>query len=92
MTKSSTDLSKLLAKHDKGGFKCSIADAGQQLILEADVEGLIGAGRHAHMGECTIWRRTCFGSPQLCLRASGSAHVATSVRESGQNAPGASWH
>ena len=46
MTKTNMDLSELLAKHDQGDFLRSIAEAVLQLIMEADVDGLIGAGRH----------------------------------------------
>ena len=44
MTKTNMDLSELLAKHDQGDFLRSIAEAVLQLIMEADIEGLIGAG------------------------------------------------
>ena len=56
MTKTNMDLSELLAKHDQGDFLRSIAEAVLQLIMEADVEGLIGAGRHERSGERTTWR------------------------------------
>ncbi|BBU59471.1 IS256 family transposase (plasmid) [Mameliella alba] len=46
------DLSELLQKHDQGDFLGSIAGAVLQLLMEADVEGLIGAGRR----ERTTWR------------------------------------
>ena len=51
MTKINMDLSDLLAKQDQGDFLRSIAEAVLQLIMEADVEGLIGAGRHEHSGD-----------------------------------------
>ena len=51
MTKTSMDLSELLAKHDQGDFLRAIAEAVLQLLMEADVEGLIGAGRHERSGE-----------------------------------------
>jgi putative transposase len=50
------DLSELLAKHDQGDFLRGIAEAVLQLIMETDVEGLIGAGRHERSGERTTWR------------------------------------
>jgi transposase-like protein len=50
------DLSELLAKHDQGDFLRSIAEAVLQLIMETDVEGLIGAGRHERSGDRTTWR------------------------------------
>ena len=56
MTKTNMDLSELLAKHDQGDFLRTITKAVLQLIMEADVEGLIGAGRHERSGERTAWR------------------------------------
>ncbi len=56
MTKTNMDQSELLAKHDQGDFLRSIAEAVLQLIMEADVDGLIGAGRHERSGERTTWR------------------------------------
>lgn len=40
------DLSELLARHDQGDFPRGIAEAVLHLIMETDVEGIIGAGRH----------------------------------------------
>ena len=51
MTKTNMDLSELLAKHDQGDFLRTIAETVLQMIMEADVEGLIGAGRHERSGE-----------------------------------------
>ncbi len=45
MTKTNMDLSELLAKQDQGDFLRLIAENVLQLIMEADVDGLIGAGR-----------------------------------------------
>ena len=56
MTKSSMDLSELLAKHDQGDFLRAVAEAVLQLLMEADVEGLIGAGRHERADGRTTWR------------------------------------
>ena len=53
MTKTNMDLSELLAKHDQGDFLRGIAEAVLQLIMETDVEGIIGAGRHERSGERT---------------------------------------
>jgi hypothetical protein len=50
------DLSELLAKHDQGDFLRGIAEAVLQLIMETDVEGIIGAGRHERSGDRTTWR------------------------------------
>lgn len=56
MTKTNMDLSELVAKHDQGDILRTIAEAVLQLIMETDVEGLIGAGRHERSGERTNWR------------------------------------
>ena len=51
MTKTNMDLSDILAKHDQGDFLRSVAEAVVQLIIEADAEGLIGAGKHERSGD-----------------------------------------
>ena len=56
MTKTNMDLSELLAKHDQGDFLRGIDEAVLQLIMETDVEGIIGAGRRGRSGERTTWR------------------------------------
>ena len=56
MTKINMDLTELLSKHDQGDFLRVVAEAVLQLIMETDVGGLIGAGRHERGGEPTIWR------------------------------------
>ena len=38
-------------------FLRAVAEAVLQLLMEADVEGLIGAGRYERGGERTTWRR-----------------------------------
>ena len=56
MTKTNMDLSELLAKQDGGNFLRAVAEAVLQLIMEADVEGLIGAGKHERADQRTTWR------------------------------------
>lgn len=56
MTKTNMDLSTLPAKHDQGDLLRNIAEAVLQLIMEIDVDGLIGAGRHERNGERMTWR------------------------------------
>jgi len=51
MTKTNLDLPELLAKQDGGDFLRSVAEAVLQLIMKADVEGLIGAGKHERNAE-----------------------------------------
>lgn len=50
------ELSELLAKRDQGDFLRGIAEAVLQLIMEADVEGIKGAGRHERAEQRTTWR------------------------------------
>jgi hypothetical protein len=49
-------LSELLEKSDDGDFLRTVAGAVLQLLMEADVEGLIGAGRYERRGERMTWR------------------------------------
>src|SRR3978361_817075 len=49
-------LAELLAKAGDGDFLRSVAEAVVQLLMETDVEGLIGAGRHERTGERTTYR------------------------------------
>jgi transposase-like protein len=56
MTKTNMDLTELLQKQDRGDFLRTIAEAVLQLIMEVDVEGLIGAGRHERAENRTTWR------------------------------------
>ncbi len=55
MTKMNMDLAEFLGKHDRRDLLRSIAAAMLQLIMEADIDGLIGAGRHARSSECKCW-------------------------------------
>ena len=56
MTKTNMDLSELLAKQDGGDFLRAVAEAVVQLLMEADVEGLIGAGKHERADQRMTWR------------------------------------
>lgn len=49
-------LTELLEKHDEGDFLRAVAEAVLQLIMEADVEGVIGAGRHERAEARTTYR------------------------------------
>ena len=46
MTEDRLPLAELLAKAGDGDFLRSVAEAVVQLLMETDVEGMIGAGRH----------------------------------------------
>ena len=56
MTEERLPLPELLAKAGDGDFLRSVAEAVLQLLMEADVEGLIGAGRYERSGERQNWR------------------------------------
>src|SRR5712691_1415225 len=47
---------ELLEKAGEGDFLRSVAEAVLQLLMDRDVEGLIGAGRYERSGERTTWR------------------------------------
>jgi len=76
-------LTELLEKAGDGDFLRSVAEAVLQLLMEADVDGLIGAGRYERSGERTTWRNgfrdrtldTRLGRLQLRIRSCGRAAI-----------------
>src|SRR3984893_7318512 len=56
MTDERMALAKLLQKRGEGGFVRSVAEAVLQILMETDVEGLIGAGRHERSGDRLNYR------------------------------------
>src|SRR5881398_1856426 len=56
MTDERLPLAELLAKAGDGDFLRSVAEAVVQLLMETDVDGLIGAGRHERSGDRTTYR------------------------------------
>ena len=56
MTEERLPLAELLAKAGDGDFLRGVAEAVVQLLMESDVDGLIGAGRHERSGERTTYR------------------------------------
>ena len=56
MTEERLALSELLEKAGDSDFLRSVAEAVLQLLMESDVDGLIGAGRYERSGERTTWR------------------------------------
>jgi transposase-like protein len=49
-------LADLLEKAGDGDFLPAVPEAVLQLLMETDVEGVIGAGRYERSGERTTWR------------------------------------
>ena len=56
MTEERLALTELLEKAGDGDFLRSVAEAVLQLLMETDVDGLIGAGRYERSGERATWR------------------------------------
>jgi putative transposase len=56
MTEDSLPLAELLQKAGEGDFLRSVAEAVLQLLMEADVEGVIGAGRHERTADRQTYR------------------------------------
>src|ERR1700757_185297 len=56
MTEERMALAELLQKSGDGDFLRSVAEAVLQILMEADVEGLIGAGRHERTGDRLNYR------------------------------------
>ena len=56
MTEESMTLLELLQKSDEGDFLRSVTEGVLQILMEADVEGQIGAGRHERSAERLTYR------------------------------------
>ena len=56
MTDERMALAELLQKSGDGDFLRSVAEAVLQILMEADVAGLIGAGRHERTGDRLNYR------------------------------------
>jgi putative transposase len=56
MTEDRMPLSELLQKAGDGDFLRAVAESVLQILMETDVEGLIGAGRHERSAERLTWR------------------------------------
>jgi len=56
MTDDRMALIEALQKADDGNFLRTLAETVLQILMEADVEGLIGAGRYERNGDRSTWR------------------------------------
>ncbi len=56
MTDDKIPLAELMAKADDGDFLRSVAESVLQILMEADVEGMIGASRYERSGERATYR------------------------------------
>jgi Transposase, Mutator family len=59
MTEERLVLADLLEKAGDGDFLRAVAEAVPQLLMESDVDRMIGAGRYERSGERTTWRNGC---------------------------------
>jgi putative transposase len=59
MTDDRMALVELLQKSGEGDFLRTVAEAVLQILMEADVEGLIGAGRHERSTDRLNYRNGC---------------------------------
>ena len=57
MTKTSIEIVKLTQKHDQSDFLRTIAESVLQLLLETDVDRLIGMLHHYGRNHRTSWQR-----------------------------------
>ena len=79
MTEERLPLAELLAKAGDSDFLRSVAETVLQLLMEADVEGLIGAGRHERSGERNTYRNG-YGARSASLPRMGYPHQDTVLR------------
>ena len=56
MTDEKLPLAELMAKAGDGDFLRSVAESVRQIIMQADVDGVIGAGCHERSGDRSTWR------------------------------------
>ena len=56
MTDDRLPLAELMAKTGDADFLRTVAESVLQMIMEADVDGVIGAGRHERSGDRSTWR------------------------------------
>ena len=77
MTQERLPLAELLAKAGDGDFLRSVAETVLQLVMEADGEGLIGAGRHSPDRRGPARSQRCVAAPATLHadRTDGRTHA-----------------
>jgi len=93
MTDERLVLAELLEKAGDRDFLRAVAEAVLPLLMETDVEGLIGAGRYERSGERTTWRNgyrdrsrdTRLGSLQLRIPKSRQGSYFPPFLEAGKS-------
>ena len=82
MTEERLVLADLLEKAGDGDFLRAVAEAVLQLLMESDVEGMIGAGRYERSGERTTGATATATAPST----PASAHCSCASRSCGKAA------
>src|SRR5262249_51289358 len=85
MTEDRLALTELLEKAGERDFLRAVAEAVLQLLMEADVEGLVRAGRQARSGGGRAWRKGTRGRP--LNPGLGSLHLRTPKLGGGSFSP-----
>jgi hypothetical protein len=75
MTEDRLPLNELLRKAGDGDFLRAVAESVLQLLIEADVERLIGAGRDERAAERMTWRNGFRDRAPASVDAASSHHV-----------------
>src|SRR6201981_2197870 len=82
MTEERLSVAELLEKAGGGHFLRAVAEAVLQLLMETDVEGLIGAGRYERSGErTTLAQRSSRPHPRHPARGTAAAHSEIAARQ-----------
>ena len=68
MTEDRMALVELLQKSGEADFLRAVAESVLQILMEADVEGLIGAGRHERTGDRLNYRNGYRGTIRNFVR------------------------
>jgi hypothetical protein len=76
MTEERMALAELLQKSGDGDFRRTVPEAVLQILMEADVEGLFGAGRH----ERTVGRQ---GTPTVASSTADRGSSSRAAKRSG---------
>jgi len=81
MTDERMTLVELLQKSGDGDFLRAVAEAVLQILMEADVEGLIGAGRHERTGDRLNYRNAIASAASTRASAHSSCAFPSCARE-----------
>ena len=92
MTNERLPLAELMAKADDGDFLRRVAESVLQILMETDVEGVIGAARYERSGERATYRNgfaSGRSTPAWALSTSRSPSCAPAVTSPASSSRGA---